>query len=122
MQMPARKDKRPSVRDALAAHYVGMSEAELIKELGPPKQMIAAKSPDMERDLIYSDTKWAETEFAMYDGVVSEGQVNGVSFETPGFEAASIRCTELWPADVDRWLSCVKPYRAKPKSLVQAAR
>jgi hypothetical protein len=119
------KDKRPSVRATLAAHYVGMSEAELIEELGPPKKVIAGNSGDAGpyRELVFSDSKWAETDFVIYemDRVVSEGEVNGVSFESPGFQAAADRCADLWPEDVDRWLTCVTPYRAKPKKPARAA-
>jgi hypothetical protein len=117
---PVRKSKGPGVRAALAAHYVGMSEGELVAELGPPKRVNSGTAIDgySFKELIYGDAKWAETDFTIYeeDGVVSEGEVNGVSFETPGFEAASGRCADLWPADVARWKTCVAPYRAKPKT------
>jgi len=112
-----RKDKRPVTRQALAAHYVGMSEADLVKELGPPKRVLRVESRDAGpyRELIYSEAKWAETDFAIYDGIVSDGEINGVSFETPGFEIAAKHCADLWPTDTDRWTACVKPYRAKPR-------
>jgi hypothetical protein len=71
-------------RPRLAAEFVGLSEADLVKRFGPPIKVRASNSPDGKyRMLVFSEQAGVETFFTIFqkDGVVSSGMHRGVAFD-----------------------------------------
>lgn len=109
-----KKLAKATTKADIASRFVGLTETDLVKEFGKPKEIKEDDSPDGPfRMLDFSQSPDRATAFFILksEGVVSSGFFEGILFEDPGMELASKRCKEEWPNNISEQLSCSDEYR-----------
>lgn len=105
-------------RPQLAAEFIGLTEADLIRRFGPPIETKRGRAADgPHKMLIFSREKNAETFFSITDadGVVSSGSFKGTAFSDPGYALFLKACTDRFRGKWDLIDKCQKQYRAPRK-------
>jgi hypothetical protein len=105
-------------RPQLAAEFIGLTEADLIRRFGPPIETKRGSAPDGPyKMLVFSREKDAETFFliADADGVVSSGHFKGTAFDDPGYAPFLKACMDRFRGKRDLIDKCEKQYRTPRK-------
>jgi hypothetical protein len=105
-------------RPQLAAEFIGLTEADLIKRFGPPIETKRGSAPDGPyKMLVFSREKDAEIFFVITDAdsVVSSGHFKGTAFNDPGYVSHEKACMDRFRGKRDLANKCLKEYRTPRK-------